>query len=164
MRSQLRTARRPSFCSGGEILRIALLGLLTLSLLGGASADESAALRLKYQDRIDQSVDRGLAFLASRQISDVAAREMGQPHLAGSFQDSTVPGNTGITSLAVMAFLAKGHTPGSGPFGETINRGIDFVLRQQLDNGLLISSYLSQRIQTFCFRLITRFDKLVGLF
>ncbi|MEM1069833.1 MAG: prenyltransferase/squalene oxidase repeat-containing protein, partial [Planctomycetota bacterium] len=92
-----------------------------------------------YQDRLDESVDRGLVFLASRQISAVEARNMGKPELAGSFKDSKVPGNTGITSLAVMAFLAKGHTPGAGPYGEQINRGIDYVLSQQLENGLLIS-------------------------
>ena len=120
-------------------LRIALLGILLISLLDTATADESAELRLKYQDRIDESVERGLAFLASRQIRLTEARDMGAPYLKGSFKDATVPGNTGITSLAVMAFLAKGHTPGSGPYGETINRGIDYVLSQQLDNGLLIS-------------------------
>jgi hypothetical protein len=30
-----------------------------------------------------------------------------------------------------MAFLAKGHTPGNGPYGENINRGIDHVLSIQ---------------------------------
>ena len=47
-------------------------------------------------------------------------------------------GNSGITSLAVMAFLAKGHTPGNGPYGEIINRGIDFVVNNQRANGLLV--------------------------
>ena len=125
--------------SSAETLRIVLLGMMGTSLVGAATADESAALRLKYQHRLDESVERGLAFLASRQISPTEARGLGKPYLTGSFKDSTVPGNTGITSLAVMAFLAKGHTPGSGPYGERINQGIDYVLSQQLDNGLLIS-------------------------
>ncbi len=113
--------------------------VIIASLVGTVAADESEALRLKYQDRLDESVDRGLAFLASRQISADEARRMGKPHLAGSFKDEKVPGNTGITSLAVMAFLAKGHIPGAGPYGDRINQGIDYILSQQLDNGLLIS-------------------------
>lgn len=110
-----------------------------------ALGDESEALRKKYQAPVDTAVDKGLAFLAKRQISVDEARGMGKPHLAGSFKDRLVPGNTGITSLAVMAFLAKGHTPGAGPYGETVNRGVDYILSQQLDNGLLISKDRSGR-------------------
>lgn len=139
MCDQLRSAMPLFLRSGAGALRIVLLVVLNVAIVNAATADESAALRLKYQDRLDESVERGLAFLASRQISSAEARNMGKPYLAGSFKDSTVPGNTGITSLAVMAFLAKGHTPGSGPYGERINQGIDYVLSQQLDNGLLIS-------------------------
>jgi hypothetical protein len=37
-----------------------------------------------------------------------------------------------------MAFLAKGHTPGVGPYGEIINKGIDYILASQVpDKGLL---------------------------
>ena len=139
MRYQNYLVSRQFCCSTAGNLRVILTGIFAFSLVGIATADESAALRLKYQDRVDASVERGLAFLASQQISSTEARDMGKPYLAGSFQDSTVPGNTGITSLAVMAFLAKGHTPGSGPYGERINQGIDYVLSQQLDNGLLLS-------------------------
>jgi hypothetical protein len=38
----------------------------------------------------------------------------------------------------VLAFLAKGYTPGTGPHGEVINKGIDFVLKVQKPNGLLV--------------------------
>lgn len=139
MRGQHQSATGQFFPSNTVTFCTALVGILAIAFIGAASADESASLRVRYQDRIDESVDRGLAFLASRQISPTEARDMGRPDLAGSFKDPTVPGNTGITSLAVMAFLAKGHTPGAGPYGEKINQGIDYVLSQQLDNGLLIS-------------------------
>ena len=36
-----------------------------------------------------------------------------------------------------MAFLAKGHTPGAGPYGKVINQGIDFVLASRQRNDLL---------------------------
>ncbi len=41
------------------------------------------------------------------------------------------------TQIAVvgMAFLSKGHTPGYGPYGDTINRCIDYVKRSQNADG-----------------------------
>ncbi|MEZ6094447.1 MAG: prenyltransferase/squalene oxidase repeat-containing protein [Pirellulaceae bacterium] len=105
-------------------------------ILRGQDAD---ALRIRYQTRLDSAVDRGLDYLAAKQISREAANAMGRPELAGSFEEPACVGNTGITSLAVMAFLAKGHLPGRGRFGEAINLGIDYILSQQLENGLLVS-------------------------
>ncbi|MBL8815504.1 MAG: terpene cyclase/mutase family protein [Planctomyces sp.] len=102
-------------------------------------ADERDADPRQYQDEADLAVDRGLKLLQQRQISVAEAAAMRSPELAGSFEDQFVPGNTGIASLSVLAFLARGHLPGQGPFGETINRGVDYVLSQQLDNGLLVS-------------------------
>ena len=123
-------------------------GMMLAGLLFGSTlvlADESDVLRRKYQDSIDRSVDRGLAFLAKQQITPDQARANGRPELAGSFADALVPGNTGIAALSVMAFLAKGHTPGSGPYGDVINRGIDYLLTQQHDNGLLICKHRKGR-------------------
>jgi len=37
-----------------------------------------------------------------------------------------------------MAFLAKGHTPGDGPYGEVINRGIDYVLSTAQEDGQIL--------------------------
>jgi hypothetical protein len=42
-----------------------------------------------------------------------------------------------VTSLAVMAFLARGYTPGSGPHHHVIDRGIDWVLNHQQPNGYI---------------------------
>ncbi len=43
----------------------------------------------------------------------------------------------GITSLCVMAYLSRGHLPGSGPHGDHLNESIDFVISCQHANGLL---------------------------
>jgi hypothetical protein len=43
-----------------------------------------------------------------------------------------------------MAFLSRGHVPGRGPYGELLNRGIDFVLSSQQDNGLLYGLPISE--------------------
>src|SRR5213083_72414 len=47
------------------------------------------------------------------------------------------PGSREVTSLATMAFLSRGHQPGIGPYGQRINRAIDFVISCQMTNGLI---------------------------
>jgi len=47
--------------------------------------------------------------------------------------------STAATSLAVMAFMAGGHVPGEGAYGERLSRGVAWVIRQQKPNGLLVS-------------------------
>lgn len=116
------------------------IAAIALSLVcHSVQAQNAEALRVRYQPRLDTAVDRGLEYLARKQISRDAAVTMGRPELSGSFEEPASVGNTGVTSLAVMAFLARGHLPGRGRYGELINRGIDYVLSQQLENGLLVS-------------------------
>jgi len=95
-----------------------------------ASADEASPALAKYQEQLDASLDRALAFLAKEQQADGCWSREG-----GSRSQRNV---TGITSLALMAFLAKGHTPGVGPYGDCLNKGIDFVLASQQPNGMLV--------------------------
>jgi hypothetical protein len=73
--------------------------------------------------RIDESVDRGLIYLAKQQAPD------------GSFPTRT-SGQPGVTSLAIMAFLSRGHLPDHGTYGETLSRAIDFVIGCQREDGL----------------------------
>jgi hypothetical protein len=73
--------------------------------------------------RIDRSVERGLRFLASRQEADGSIRT----------KDSSRPA---IAALTVVACLSAGHMPGEGPYGEMMDRAIDFVLSVQRDDGL----------------------------
>ncbi len=74
--------------------------------------------------QVDVSVARALKWLASQQRRD------------GSFP-TIEPGQPAVSSLCVLAFLARGHRPGEGPYGQNINAGIDFVLSCQKANGLL---------------------------
>jgi hypothetical protein len=83
-----------------------------------------AAEDLKYQRAFDEAVDKGLAYLARGQAAD-----------------GSIGGNIpAITSLAVMAFLARGYTPGLPPYGDAINRGIDYILSVQAPNGHLMGA------------------------
>ena len=74
--------------------------------------------------RLDNSVERGLAWLATQQKAD------------GSFKSIEI-GQPGVTGFCVMAFLARGKTPTDAEYGTTISKAIDFSCKQQKRNGLL---------------------------
>ena len=71
---------------------------------------------------VESAVDRGLAHLASIQEDDgrFPSEESAQP---------------AVTSLAVMAFLSRGHMPDEGRYGAQISKAIDFVLSTQKRRG-----------------------------
>jgi prenyltransferase beta subunit len=105
---------------------LACLAVALAAALGRARADEVSEALAKYQKPVDEAIDRALEYLAGEQLSD------------GSFPARSMRRNTAIASLAVMAFLAKGHVPGSAPYGDVINKGIDFVVNAQQWNGMLV--------------------------
>ncbi len=83
-------------------------------------APQNERLKLLPEQRkvLDRLVDKGLAFLASRQNED------------GSFP-TQAGAEPAVTSLCVMAFLSRGHRPGEGSYGDCLDRGIDYVLGVQ---------------------------------
>ncbi len=112
---------------------VALAGTVIVELPRNAFADERDKLqapprRARTTDRkllspeqwsrLDRAVDRGLAFISKGQ----------QPN--GSFL-TALEGQPGVTSLCIMALLARGHQPGKGPYGAQIDRAIDYVLDMQ---------------------------------
>ena len=83
-----------------------------------ATAADRLELTPPERDRLDRAVDKALEFIASNQRED------------GSFP--TRPGaEPAVTSLCVMALLSRGHQPGKPPYGDCIDRGIDYVLNVQ---------------------------------
>lgn len=94
-------------------------------ILGGASLQAQALV--PSEEVVDQSIVRALRYLALHQ----------QP--AGGWNVDAFGGEaTSATSLAVMSFLAAGHMPGEGPYGDAITRGVQFVLNHQDANGMLV--------------------------
>ncbi|MFW6133747.1 MAG: prenyltransferase/squalene oxidase repeat-containing protein [Planctomycetota bacterium] len=80
----------------------------------------------EHEQDIDAAIERGLKYLLSKQQDN------------GAFA-CPMEGNTAVTSLCVMAFLAKGYTPETPPHGEALNRAIDYVVSAQNDSGLLVA-------------------------
>ncbi len=103
-----------------KIFRLCAVLLIFLSgtLCNAVPAQDSGPSR-----ETDQAVLRALQFLAAEQQASGAWRA----------NNREAPS---ATSLAVMAFLAAGHTPGEGPHGARIENGISWVLGQQDDSGL----------------------------
>lgn len=105
-------------------MRRAALVLTLLVLTAPVLADDA---KKGKRDEVDESVDRALVFLQRMQETDGA-------WTAGRSRKSPA-----ITGLAVMAYLSAGHVPGEGPYGETVEKGIRWVLQQQQTNGLIAS-------------------------
>jgi squalene cyclase len=96
--------------------KILLPLLLTVVCAGPVSA------QTKESDPVVQRVNRALKFLKTSQSADGSwALPQGSSPAA--------------TSLAVMAFLSAGHVPGEGPYGDTITKGIRWVLKTQRPDG-----------------------------
>ncbi len=117
---------------------ICLLALLWASAFFQARADDAPAATLRSVApseslanaltpaewaSVEHCVDHALAYLASQQQTD------------GSFI-APARAQPAITSLCVLAFLSRGHVPGKGPYGEQLNRAIDFVVDTQMPDGL----------------------------
>ena len=92
------------FCAGAL--------LFTWTAAAQASAGDAA-----QKARIDRAVDNGLRFLAGAMCAD------------GTFHGGSGR-TTALPALAGMAFLSKGHLPGRPPYGEVVNRAVDYVLAQ----------------------------------
>lgn len=111
-------------------------GLLALAaclpanaMLGAADDAVKSPLARREAAPADAAIHRALEYLKKGQQPDGA-------WVAGGFGAAT-----SITSLAVMAFMAAGHVPGEpGPYRESIEKGIRYVLAHQHQNGLLTSN------------------------
>jgi hypothetical protein len=123
---------------------IAVLAFLAIG--GGVGAQEEPAKtrqRPLFTPETRQAVSGALRWLAGRQNKDGSwssrvgfkindgyrsqppnQPQEGLPHL-------------GVTSLAAMAFLSGGHLPGQGPYGDALDKALDFVLSHVTEYGYI---------------------------
>jgi len=125
--------------------RLAVIGLLAALASGGSVTgqedDSWSDLDAAADRETIRAVERGLRWLAEHQNEDGSwtgaigfklnqnyeVERAGKPHV-------------GVTALAGMAFLAGGHLPGRGEFGETISKATEFVVASVDENSGFISA------------------------
>jgi hypothetical protein len=73
----------------------------------------------------DEAIQRGLAWLARSQSAD------------GSFGVGAYRGNIAVTSLAGLAFMASGSSPGRGPYGASIDKALAYVMQNTSPAGFI---------------------------
>jgi len=89
-----------------------------------ASAQNNA-LADEITPELDEAVRNGLAFLAAEQNED------------GSFGSGRYARNVAITALAGLAFMADGNVPGRGEYSANVERGLEYILSNSAENGLI---------------------------
>jgi len=112
-------------------MRIRTFRIVATAFFSGAALLLAARATTAQEDdrRVDRATDKALEYLARMQSPD------------GSWPATGLNKNTAVASLAVMAFMAKGHTPGEGRYGDVINKGIDFVMSTSDPN----TGYIAER-------------------
>ena len=105
---------------------------LVLTLAVGAAAPAATVApvaRAEIGLREREAVTKGLRHLARTQNAE-GSWSSGGPYAR----------NVGICALACTAFMANGSQPGRGEFGRNIDRGLEFVLANCRENGLIGSA------------------------
>lgn len=109
------------------------LALVTLGLFAADDRDPPARPRRPpaatdglITEAAEQAIERGLAFLVARQ----------RPN--GGFGSGQYEGNIAVSALAGLAFLSAGSTPTEGPYGETLDRLVQFVLDNTSPSGFVV--------------------------
>jgi hypothetical protein len=130
--------------NAGARRSVALTSLLALTLAAAPAAQRPRSQPVDEVDNwavteeLKDAVNRGLDWLASQQDprgfwSQDIGFKLNTDYRVTAYDSPHV----GVTALALMSFLAGGHLPGRGKYGDVITRGLDYVLRCVLENGYI---------------------------
>lgn len=109
-------------------------GALLAASLGPPRAHADPISGPAYFDRrTEAAIDRSLDYLASAQQRD--GRWGGENPVA-------------ITSLVIIGYMASGHLPGEGKYGDQIDRGISYLLDSADQSGYLGTSMYAHGLAT----------------
>lgn len=97
---------------------VAILLRLVLPAVAVTEADKGPPVELTR--KAEAAIDKGLRFLAKTQKADGTWR-------------SRFPVAT--SALALIAFMMRGHFPGEEPFGEEMERSLDYLLKESKVGG-----------------------------
>ena len=98
----------------------------------------------------ERATERGLAWLARDQNADGSWTSSVGFKLNNSYRSTRDgEGHVGVTALAGIAFLAGGHLPGRGEYGDALDRAVDFVLGCVQEDGYI--TYAGTRMYSHAF-------------
>lgn len=101
----------------------AAAGLVTVCLQGACVADQPGDP--PNEALVKRAAERGLRWLAEAQHAD------------GSWGSTTFRGSAAVTAQVMMAALATGSTPASGPHAEMLARGVEYLAGCSDADGLI---------------------------
>ncbi|MCE9592535.1 MAG: terpene cyclase/mutase family protein [Planctomycetes bacterium] len=84
--------------------------------------------------RVEAAIDRALDYLAKQQKPD------------GSFPSAQ--NYNGVSGLCLLAFLARGHEPGRGPYRAVVDRAVAYLVSQQRADGYIPDSMYNHALST----------------
>lgn len=108
--------------------RYALL-IVLLAGLPARAADEPTARAMAelITPAAERSIEKGLAWLASRQHDD------------GSFGAGPYRGNVAVVGLGGLAMLSSGSTPGRGAYGGELDKCVDYLVAHTQQGGYILA-------------------------
>ncbi|MDR3634402.1 MAG: terpene cyclase/mutase family protein [Isosphaeraceae bacterium] len=131
-------------CFSGRVIRVLLATALTVfASVGPAPGAEDKVVKGEggfadarrgdvpegaaemVTEQTDRGIKAGLGWLARAQNPD------------GSFGNGTYRGNIAVTSLAGLAFMASGSSPGRGPYGAQIDKALLYVMENTSPSGFI---------------------------
>ncbi len=86
---------------------------------------ENNAMANEITPELDAAVVKGLEALAALQEQD------------GAFGGGRLGRNVAVSSLACLAFMADGNLPGRGEYAENVTRGLNYILANCTESGLI---------------------------
>ena len=105
--------------------------------------DDAEDVDRELRTRAFDAAERGLEWLAAQQgphgeFQGDAGHKQGDGYIVYRTvreNQALGQGHIGLSSLAGMAFLAGGHLPDRGPYGEVVRRVLDYVVEHTTESG-----------------------------
>ncbi|MEM9802145.1 MAG: prenyltransferase/squalene oxidase repeat-containing protein [Planctomycetota bacterium] len=125
--------------AAGALLGAALLTAPAASAQGGALPEtRRSGLGVSITPEQERATELGLAWLSKEQNENGSWTGAVGFKLNDRYRTTREgEGHVGVTALCGMAFVAGGHLPGRGEYGDTLDRAIDFVLGCVQDDGYI---------------------------
>jgi len=127
---------------------LALVPALAAAGLAGQGTVEASVSERWAVESVDAAVEQGLAWLAAEQnekgfwLGLVGAKRRDGYRQMTPIEDQlrAGTGHLGVTAWSGMAFLAGGHLPGRGRYGDVVERSVQATLSCVRENGLITES------------------------